>query len=178
MFAHIRAATATPVQLTNCHPFRYGSWLWMHNGVIYDLAKVKRDLVLEVDPALYPHIEGSTDSEIFFYLALTMGLEDDPPRAVADAVGFIEATGRRHGVEHPIQMTVATTNGESIWAFRYASHGSARSLFFSTELKTLRMLYPDDTRFEGLDEESRLVVSEPLGSRVGAWTEVPESSWE
>jgi predicted glutamine amidotransferase len=177
VFAHIRAATATPVQLTNCHPFRYGRWLWMHNGVIYDLPKVKRDLVLEVDPALYPHIEGSTDSEIFFYLALTMGLEDDPPRAVADAVGFIEATGRRHGVEHPIQMTVATTNGESIWAFRYASQGRARSLFFSTELKTLRMLYPEDTRFEGLDEESRLVVSEPLGSLMGAWNEVPESSW-
>jgi predicted glutamine amidotransferase len=177
VFAHIRAATATPVQLTNCHPFRHGPWLWMHNGVIYDLPKVKRDLVLAIDPDLYPHIEGSTDSEIFFYLALTLGLEDDPPRAVQDAVGFIEATGRRHGVEHPIQMTVATSNGESIWAFRYASEGRARSLFFSTELQTLRMLYPDDTRFEGLDEESRLVVSEPLGSLVGAWNEVPESSW-
>jgi glutamine amidotransferase len=177
VFAHIRAATATPVQLTNCHPFRHGRWLWMHNGVIYDLPKVKRDLVLAIDPDLYPEIQGSTDSEIFFYLALTLGLEDDPPKAVQDAVGFIEATGRRHGVEHPIQMTVATTNGESIWAFRYASAGRARSLFFSTELNTLRMLYPDDERFKDLDEESRLVVSEPLGSLVGAWNEVPESSW-
>jgi predicted glutamine amidotransferase len=177
VFAHIRAATATPVQHTNCHPFRHGKWLWMHNGVIYDLPKVKRDLVLEIDPALYPEIQGSTDSEIFFYLALTLGLEDDPPRAVADAVGFIEATGRRHGVEHPIQMTVATTNGESMWAFRYSSQGRSRSLFFSTELQTLRMLYPDDERFKDLGEESRLVVSEPLGSLVGAWNEVPESSW-
>jgi predicted glutamine amidotransferase len=177
VFAHIRAATATPVQLTNCHPFRYGGWLWMHNGVIYDLPKVKRDLVLAIDPALYPEIQGSTDSEIFFYLALTLGLEDDPPRAVQDAVGFIEATGRRHGVEHPIQMTVAASNGESIWAFRYASAGRARSLFFSTELNTLRMLYPDDARLQDLSEESRLVVSEPLGSLVGAWNEVPESSW-
>jgi len=177
VFAHIRAATATPVQLTNCHPFRYGGWLWMHNGVIYDLPKVKRDLVLAIDPALYPEIQGSTDSEIFFYLALTLGLEDDPPRAVQDAVGFIEATGRRHGVEHPIQMTVATSNGESIWAFRYASAGQARSLFFSTEVETLRMLYPDDARLQDLGEESRLVVSEPLGSLVGAWNEVPESSW-
>jgi predicted glutamine amidotransferase len=177
VFAHIRAATATPVQLTNCHPFRHGRWLWMHNGVIYDLPKVKRDLVLAIDPDLYPEIQGSTDSEIFFYLALTLGLEDDPPKAVQDAVGFIEATGRRHGVEHPIQMTVATTNGESIWAFRYASAGRARSLFFSTELNTLRMLYPDDERFKDLDEEARLVVSEPLGSLVGAWNEVPESSW-
>jgi predicted glutamine amidotransferase len=177
VFAHIRAATATPVQMTNCHPFRHGKWLWMHNGVIYDLPKVKRDLVLEIDPALYPEIEGSTDSEIFFYLALTLGLEDDPPRAVQDAVGFIEATGRRREVEHPIQMTVATTNGESIWAFRYSSQRRSRSLFFSTAVETLRMLYPDDERLKDLGEESRLVVSEPLGSLVGAWNEVPESSW-
>ena len=177
VFAHIRAATATPVQLTNCHPFRHGNWLWMHNGVIYGWHDVKRDLTLAVDPALYPEILGSTDSEVFFHLALTFGLEDDPPRAVQDAVGFIEATGRRHGVEHPIQMTVATTNGESIWAFRYSSEGRSRSLFFSTEVSTLKMLYPDDARLQGLSDESRLVVSEPLGSLVGAWNEVPESSW-
>ena len=73
---------------------------------------MKRDLQLAIDPDLYPEIEGSTDSETFFYLALTLGLEDDPAKAVQEAVGFIEATGRQHGVEHPIQMTVATTNGE------------------------------------------------------------------
>jgi predicted glutamine amidotransferase len=177
VFAHIRAATATPVQLTNCHPFRHGKWLWMHNGVIYDFHRVKRDLVLAVDPELYPEILGSTDSEVFFYLALTLGLEEDPPKAVQDAVGFIEDTGRRHGVEHPIQMTVATTDGESIWAFRYSSEGRARSLFFSTDLKALKMLYPEDSRFQELDDESRLIVSEPLGSLVGAWNEIPESSW-
>ena len=34
IFAHIRASTGTPVQQTNCHPFRHGKWLWMHNGAI------------------------------------------------------------------------------------------------------------------------------------------------
>ena len=177
VFAHIRAATATPVQMTNCHPFRHGRWLWMHNGVIYDLPKVKRDLVLAVDPSLYPEIEGSTDSEMFFYLALTMGLEDDPLEGGAGR-GRVHrgdrAAARR---EHPIQMTVATTDGESIWAFRYSSEGRSRSLFFSTELSTLRMLYPEDSRLQELDDEARLVVSEPLGDLVGVWNEVPESSW-
>ena len=177
VFAHIRASSGTAVQQTNCHPFRHGRWLWMHNGVIRDFHAVKRDLVLAVDPSFYPEIEGSTDSETFFYLALTLGLEEDPPRAVQEAVGFIEATGRRWGVEHPIQMTVATTNGESIWAFRYSSEGKSRSLFFSTEVSTLRMLYPDDIRLQALGDESRLVVSEPLGELVGAWNEVPESSY-
>jgi glutamine amidotransferase len=177
VFAHIRAATATPVQLTNCHPFRHGRWLWMHNGLIRDYHTVKRDLAFAVDPSLYPAIEGSTDSELFFYLALTLGLEDDPSRAVADAVGFIEATGKKHGVEHPIQMTVATTDGEKVWAFRYSSEGRSRSLFLSTEVETLKMLYPDDTRLQQLEDESRIVVSEPLGDMVGAWNEVPESTW-
>ena len=177
VFAHIRASSGTAVQQTNCHPFRHGKWLWMHNGMISDFHLVKRDLVSAVDPSLYPEIEGSTDSETFFYLAMTLGLEDDPARAVQAAVGLIEATGRQHGVEHPIQMTVATTNGESIWAFRYSSEGKSRSLFYSTKLETLRALYPENSQLRELGDESRLVVSEPLGTLPGAWNEVPESSW-
>lgn len=33
-FGHIRASTGTAVQQSNCHPFRHGRWLWMHNGMI------------------------------------------------------------------------------------------------------------------------------------------------
>ena len=65
----------------------------MHNGLIREFSEVKRDLALAVDPTLFRAIEGSTDSELFFYLALTLGLEDDPPGAVERAVGFIEETG-------------------------------------------------------------------------------------
>jgi predicted glutamine amidotransferase len=177
VFAHIRASTGTAVQQTNCHPFRHGRWLWMHNGAIRDFPVVKRDLVLAVDPSLYPEIQGSTDTEVFFYLALSLGLEDDPPAAVARAVGLIEATGRAHGVEHPIQMTVATTDGASAWAFRYSSEGRSRSLFFSTAVATLRAQYPDNPVLHQLSDEARLIVSEPLGDLAGAWNEVPESSW-
>ncbi len=177
VFAHIRASTGSPVQQTNCHPFRHGRWLWMHNGLIRDFHEVKRDLVLAVDPSLYPAIEGSTDSEAFFFLALTLGLEDDPPAAVELAVGLIESIGRRHGVEHPIQMTVATTDGRSVWAFRYSSEGSSRSLFYSTRVDTLRAQHPEVAVLHELSDESRLVVSEPLGDLAGAWNEVPESSY-
>ena len=177
VFAHIRASSGAPVQQTNCHPFRHGRWLWMHNGLIRDFATVKRDLVLEVDPTLYPSIEGSTDSEVFFFLALTFGLEDDPPAAVERAVGTIEAVGRKHGVEHPIQMTVATSDGNSVWAFRYSSEGRSRSLFFSTAIETLRALHPELELLQQLSVEARLIVSEPLGDLEGAWNEVPESTY-
>ena len=177
VFAHIRASTGTPVQETNCHPFRHGRWLWMHNGAIREFHTVKRDLALSVDPALFPDIQGSTDSELFFYLALSFGLEQDPAAAVEHAVGLIEETGRRHGVEHPIQMTVATTDGERVWGFRYSSEGKSRSLFFSTLVATLRQEYPDNALLQGLSDETRVVVSEPLGDLPGAWNEVPEASW-
>ena len=54
VFAHIRASTGTAVQETNCHPFRHGSRLWMHNGAIREFPRVKRDLAFAVDPSLYP----------------------------------------------------------------------------------------------------------------------------
>jgi predicted glutamine amidotransferase len=182
VFAHIRASTGSPVQQTNCHPFRYRNWLWMHNGLIRDFHEVKRDLVLEIEPELYPLIEGSTDSEVLFYLALTYGLEHDPPTAVEHTVGLVEEVGREHGVEHPIQMTIATTDGARVWAFRYSSEGDSRTLFYSTKIETLELMYPDApvmlevVRKAG--REARLIVSEPLGDELpGAWNSVPERSW-
>jgi predicted glutamine amidotransferase len=177
VLAHIRASSGSPVQETNCHPFRHGQWLWMHNGLIREFPNVKRDLALAVDPSLYASIEGSTDSEVFFFLALTMGLEDDPPGAVERAVGLIEKVGRDHDVEHPIQMTVATTDGRRLWAFRYSSEGASRSLYYSTDVPTLRKLHPEVEILSTLTDESRLIVSEPVRDLPGAWNEVPESSY-
>jgi predicted glutamine amidotransferase len=174
-FAHIRASTGGAIQETNVHPFRHGQWLWMHNGLIRDFPRVQRRLQLEVGDELYTAIEGTTDSETMFYLALTFGLEDDPVGAVERTVGFIERTGAEHGIENPIQMTVATTNGESIWAFRYSSEHDSRSLYFSTRMDTLKALYPALEELGALSDETRLVVSEPLGDLPGAWNKVPES---
>ena len=174
-FAHIRASTGSAIQETNTHPFRYGRWLWMHNGLIREFARVKRTLMLAVDDALFPSIEGTTDSEAMFYLALSFGLERDPAAAVARMVGFVEETGREHGVELPIQMSVATTDGTSIWAFRYSSEGDSRSLYFSTRMDDLKAFYPESAELAGLSDETRVVVSEPLGDLPGAWNEVPEA---
>jgi predicted glutamine amidotransferase len=176
VLAHIRASTGTAVQQTNCHPFRRGRWLWMHNGVINGFHAVKRDLAMAVDPDLFADIEGSTDSELFFYLALTSGLETDPIAAVARAVALIEEAGRKHGEMFPMQMTVATTDGESFYGFRYSSEGRSRSLFHSVDVSTLRDQYPDNPMLRELSDDARLVVSEPLGGLRGAWREVPEST--
>jgi predicted glutamine amidotransferase len=175
--AHIRASTGTPVQQTNCHPFRHGRWLWVHNGLVREFPRLKRELALAVDESLYSFIEGSTDSELLFYVALTLGLEDDPPGAVERMVGLVEQAGLRHGVEHPLQMTIATTDGNSVWAFRYSSEGKSRSLYYSTNMRTVREMYPERPRLQEVSDETRIIVSEPLVDLAGAWNEVPESSY-
>jgi glutamine amidotransferase len=175
-FTHIRAAIGSAVQQTNCHPFRHDRWLFMHNGYINEFATIKRDLVLAVDPSLYPEIQGQADTEVLFFLALTFGLQDDPPAAVGQAIGLVEAIAERHGVGHPFQGTVATTDGESIWAFRYSSERKSRTLFFTTDVPTLRKQQPDRQLLNELSDDARLIVSEPLGDVAGVWNEVPESS--
>ena len=175
-FAHIRAAIGSAVQQTNCHPFRHDQWLFMHNGFIDGYAAVKRDLVLTVDESLFPEIKGQADTEVLFYLALTFGLQDDPPDAVARAIGFVEACGRERGIEHPFQGTIATTDGESLWAFRYSSEGKSRSLFFTRDVRLHREIYPDREVLRRMSDDARLVVSGPIGDLPGAWVEVPEAS--
>jgi predicted glutamine amidotransferase len=175
--AHIRATTGTPVQQTNCHPFRHRNWLFVHNGVINGFHTFRRELVMAIDPTLFDDIAGSTDSETLFYLAVTFGLENDPLDAMERAVGFVEATARAHGVECPVQMTVGISDGERLWAIRYASEGTPRTLFVSQDVSALKALHPESERLQQLADEDRAVVSEPLGDRLpGAWIEIPPST--
>jgi len=176
-FAHLRAAIGSPVQQTNCHPFRHGRWLFMHNGYVDELARVRRDLLFAIDESLFPNITGTADTEILFYLALSFGLEDDPAEAVARTIGLVEQLGHAKGSKYPFQGTIATTNGEQTWCFRYSSERKSRSLFFSRSVETLRELYPEREVVFEVSDDSRLVVSEPIGDLPGAWMEVPEATY-
>ena len=173
---HVRAATGTPIEQTNCHPFRHGRWLFVHNGFIEDYLRLRRELVLAVDPNLFSAIEGTTDSELMFHLALTFGLDDEPLVALERMAGFVEEVGHRHGVAEPLQMTVGLSDGERLYAARYASGPVVNSLFVTADAAAVRALYPEDERFHALGDEARAVVSEPLGDLPGIWNEIPAGS--
>ena len=111
---HVRAAIGSPVQETNCHPFRHGQWLFVHNGYIADFQLLRRDLMLAIDPDLFADVHGSTDTEVVFHLALTFGLEEDPIAALEHTIGFIEATAQAHGVEDAVQGSFGISDGVSV----------------------------------------------------------------
>jgi glutamine amidotransferase len=148
----------------------------MHNGFIDGFAAVKRDLALAVGESLFPEIQGTADTEVLFYLALSFALADDPPDAVAPAIGLVEACGRARGVEYPFQGTIATTGGGSL-DVRYSSQGRSRSLFFTRDVRALRQQYPDREILREVSDNTRLVVSEPIGDLPGAWIGMPEASY-
>jgi predicted glutamine amidotransferase len=174
--AHVRATSGTAIQQTNCHPFRHGRWLFVHNGVLAGFHAMRRDLMLAVDPDLFLDFQGSTDTEAIFRLALTFGLDDDPVGAIERAIGFIEATARQHGIENAVQASMGLSDGERLWAFRYSTEGKSRTLFVSADANAVRRLHPDNPRLQQLRDEDRVVVSEPLSDLPGLWDEIPEAS--
>ena len=171
--AHVRAGTGTPVQQTNCHPFRYRNWLFVHNGHVAEYHRLRRDLLLAVHPDLFGNIAGYTDSELLFHLALTFGLTDDPITGIARMAGFVEAIAAAAGVGEPaLQMTLGVSDGARLYAVRYASGPDVNTLFVSEDPESVRMLYPGDEGREHFGDDSRVVVSEPLTHLPGMWREV------
>ena len=54
------------MQQTNSHPFRFGRWLFVHNGFVAEYEHLRHDLILAVGPQLFENVQGTTDWEPFF----------------------------------------------------------------------------------------------------------------
>ncbi|GJM19188.1 MAG: class II glutamine amidotransferase [Phycisphaeraceae bacterium] len=172
-FAHIRAATGTPVQRTNSHPFAYENWLFQHNGDIPDFWKVQRPLTQRVSDEYYQFIRGSTDSEVMFALALTYGLRNDPIGACARMLAVVEEERIKAGIEEPATFTAALSDGSTIWAFRHSSDRNSKTLYYSRDRDALATL---DDGYDDLPGKPVVIASEPLDDLRDEWVEVPESS--
>jgi predicted glutamine amidotransferase len=148
----------------------------VHNGYIADFHRLRRDLMLAIVPDQFADVQGSTDTEVVFHLALTLGLESDPIAALERTIGLIEASAAEHGVAAPVQGTFGVSDGASLWAVRYATEGPARSLFASADVATVKRLHPENPRLQQLSEGDRLIVSEPFADLPGVWHEIPEAT--
>ncbi|WP_406855990.1 class II glutamine amidotransferase [Alsobacter sp. KACC 23698] len=156
-FAHVRAATGTATTRANCHPFVNGKWMFMHNGQIGGYHAIRRKLESLIPDELYEARGGTTDSEAIFLAALADGLEDNPVGAMARTVSRVSGFMRSAGVREALRFTAALTDGESLYAFRWASDAKPATLYWR-------------------DMGGRLViVSEPLDRAQPGWLEVPRS---
>jgi predicted glutamine amidotransferase len=152
-FAHVRAATGTPIARQNCHPFRHGKWLFMHNGQIGGYAQLRRALEARLPDGLYAARKGATDSELLFLLALAR-IEQQG----ADVQDAMQATldqtctqMRAHGIAEPLRFSAALTDGRRLHIFRCASDDAPPTLYVKQ------------------GERGSIVASEPLESGDDGW---------
>ena len=81
-----------------------------------------------------------------------------------------------HGVPGAVQGTFGISDGETLWAVRYATEGTARTLFASADVDAIHRLHPDNARLSRLGPDDRLIVSEPFADLPGVWQEIAQSS--
>jgi glutamine amidotransferase len=159
--AHVRAATGTATIRTNCHPFAVDRYLFMHNGQIGGWPRVRRVLESHIPDSFYESRNGTTDSEVIFLLLLAFGFESDAKGAFGRVVGLIEHRMASNSVNEPFRFTAAISDGETLYAIRYASDLRPPTLYLNA-------------RGPG---RGTLVVSEPIDDADIGWDAVPPQSF-
>ncbi|CAO1623591.1 unnamed protein product [Sympodiomycopsis kandeliae] len=188
VFAHIRASTSGALSETNCHPWRFGRLMWMHNGQISSFNKLKRVLLGSLDDELLNFPQGQTDSEWIFALFLSHlerpGREEpfgwkELKSAMENTIADLNRWAKEKGVEEPSLMNFCVTDGLSVLCTRYVSslHDEAASLYFSSgtsfyeRSKGLYRMRKEDRR-----QNIVVVASEPLTFEKADWMEVPTNT--
>ena len=181
-FAHIRSASpGMVVTESNCHPFRHGRFLWMHNGTIAGFKSIKRRLRRSLPDEIYHAVEGTTDSEHAFAVFLDLLGDETAARGVADladglvqTIRQLEEWVREAGISEPSIYNFAVTDGQNIATVRYVSDPAIEpiSLYFSKPGKYQccdGMLGIVDCCHE---ERGVMIASEKLTEDRESWTRV------
>ncbi len=172
--AHIRAASVGSIQRSNVHPFKYKNWLFQHNGYIGNFDIIRRDLQFDIAPELFHLLSGTTDSETFFLLALTYGLEVDPKAAIERTIERIGRACEAHNIPTDMILSCAISDGKMLYTLRYSASDKLHSQYYSTHAECLKQLHEDN---ELMPRNSVAVVSEPLDHSDKLWHEVPPGSF-
>jgi glutamine amidotransferase len=157
-FAHVRAATGSATTRANCHPFVAGRFMFMHNGQVGSFPLVRRRVEALIPDEFYALRGGTTDTEALFLAAMGFGMERDPPGAIAAVLGTVRAEMDRAGIRQPLRFAAALTDGQTLWAFRWACDGRPPTLYYRSV------------------EDGLVVVSEPIDQDHATWHAVPGGS--
>jgi glutamine amidotransferase len=72
ILGHLRRKLYGKISYENTQPFIYKKYVFMHNGYLSNFTENKSKLLKYVDPELIPEIKGNTDSEIMFFMLVSI----------------------------------------------------------------------------------------------------------
>lgn len=181
IFGHVRAASAgSDVSQLNCHPFQFGRYLWMHNGVVGAFNQIKRGLRSELSDTCYHTVRGTTDSELAFgvFLNRLPDLEQKLPgdvlaEAMAGTIKHICRQSRRNDPTADSILNFALTDGDTMVATRYSTNGHPATLYYCTGADY--ECHGGECRIDNGDNAFTIIASEPLTELRDQWTAVPHN---
>lgn len=203
VFAHIRAASGeTAITEYNNHPFQFGRWVFMHNGVVAHFNLIKRDVCAEISHEAFQLVKGTTDSEhlgalVFTNLEQQRGplaweeshsLEDVKAaleKAIATVINIQKRVVPQHGVKlEASSLNIAITDGIQLLTIRFRNHPTEHppSLYFSTRAGiSLNRKFPGHPDKEGDNGSQNLRAIGEHGDHVIVCSEpttFKSSDWE
>jgi len=195
IFAHLRAASeSSPVTETNCHPFIFGRFLFMHNGGVARFLKVKRHLIRRLSNESLYKIEGTTDSEYAAALFIDQlpgknSLGEFSPQEIKRAllnticilihlVKSMELQERKKS-HKPSSLNFAVTDGKTVVATRFRNNDEQDppSLYYActSEYTCKNGVIKIEVSQPGEKTKAVIVCSEPLTYDPSKWTLVPKN---
>ncbi|KGK13794.1 glutamine amidotransferase [Vibrio navarrensis] len=127
--AHVRSSTGASVSRSNCHPFIFENWMFLHNGQIACFEQVKFALERLLPESLYVQKRGTTDSELLFLLMLKNGLQDDALSAIRRTLAEVNHAMSDKAICEPFKASICISDGEQFWVVRYSSTGEPPTVF-------------------------------------------------
>jgi len=189
---HVRRATVgSKGDHLNAHPFRFGRWIFAHNGTLFSFPQLQSWLLERIAPKLQPLILGDTDSEHLFYYLLSRlhdagvdrtGKRPSDANMVAkilrQAALDLDAWANAHHHPRPI-VNMLLTDGRL-----FAAHRAGMPLHLSTQKRVCPefdtcaaekvCMLPE--RPVGRPVNHLLLASEHIGGTDNVWEELADGT--
>lgn len=193
LFAHVRAASpGMDVSETTCHPFRFGRYIWMHNGGLSGFAVLRRALLhtLEDDAFDFAVTNGSSDSAFCFAIFLNLIPDknarcspDQMRQRLDDTIVILRDAILENGVKSLSLLNFVVSDGESLAASRFAldpdmPDAPAASLYYASGNNYVaNQGSPGDYHMVHVDRRASLAIvsSEPLTECRNDWVPLPKN---
>jgi len=189
VIAHVRKATVGELSPRNTHPFAWNGWTFCHNGTIFGFDAIRPLLLGKVHPRFHASIQGTTDSELFFYLVLSelerAGYDVDAPGGVVPddlwqrfgaLLAWIRDLSHETGDdERESMMNFVLTNGSVLFATRFnggLSFSTQKVRCADVDICPVRDKICFGPRPIGVSHTHLLLASDPT-SKDDVWEQIP-----
>ncbi len=190
LITHIRKATLGSKKRENCHPFSYKHFAMAHNGKIREFKKLKPYFLKKIDTDLQRSIKGTTDSEVLFYLFLSLlrkeckqkSLEHTLPKHIKGALfGTIQEVCTLHKTHAPQTqkpiLNIAVLDSKNIYATTMNRKFFVLELDEKSHPEHIHALHWHMRFGEDTKKHSSVLLASEVITDHDKWGEVPNNSF-